>query len=68
MKYEYQKNAPTEYKSNFGARIRNKVMSQAGKFAGSGGNSLTEMEKFLQVKQSELLYKNSIVSTVHDWI
>lgn len=47
MKYEYQKLAPTEFKSNFGARIRNKVMQQA-KFA-ANGNNLSEMEKFLQV-------------------
>lgn len=47
MKYEYQKMAPAEYKSNFGARFRSKVMQQ--KFAGSSGNNLTEMEKFLQV-------------------
>lgn len=51
MKYEYQKMAPAEYKSNFGARFRSKVMQQQqSKYAASAsGGALTEMEKFLQV-------------------
>jgi hypothetical protein len=48
MKVEYQKMVQTEYKSNFGARFRSRVMQQA-KGAGGSGTALSEIEKFLQV-------------------